>query len=821
MLRDKNETLCPHCEDLLKPAALPESTLVQCCGCGFIYPAVHEESHDPIHRDIALIPGDRYRLIKPLHAWGEGRVYLARHLILDEPCVVKILSTIDPGFCEESLARFTAEAKAGFRIQHPHVARVLDCDHVGDQWYFVMEYVEGTNLRDVVQTCTRLSWAQAAEIGIQAANGLKAIHQAGLCHRDLKPSNLILCRDGSIKIADLGLASFARPHEEKSPTLGLGRGTPRYMSPEQRRGDPHVDERTDIYALGATIYHLLAGNAPSHGHDLGPLGYLTDGDAHAPIDWPRSTVPPIPVWLRQIVETALSPDPAQRFESAEAMGREIAKWLQPRERSGGMFSLPGIGTPRAAVVMPFQNLSGDGEVDWLSNALAEEIHGSLLTVENLQVADRHELMQLLGRLFGEQAAEATQSHLLEAARRVGAATVIRGVFQREGDRVIVTASRLRSDQPSGELLTRVRGSMNDLIGLQRRVARKVVEALGLSLGGKAKLNSNQTASPETLRRYAAAQTAFTSGQYALAVEHCRAALEEDSDRSELLSLMGVCHSRLGEYDQAIACHKRLEAIAQEQQNPHALVEATGNLGVMYYLKGEFPLAYELMRRSGELASQLNLLPLLATTCSNIGFVLTKMERLVEADQAFEEAIRIKLSLGATAALIAPYNGRGAIALRQGRYPDALNYYRQAMEWATQIADRVNLGVCHTNMGRTYLQMNQYEEAAEHLNQALGHLTATEFRNGLATAYEHLADLHLQRKEPAMTLKYADQRIDLARRHANRHMEASAWEQKARAYEQMSRKDEAMDCLRKSFELQQTKSPYEALPAEPPLPKKRS
>ena len=799
---------------------MPESRLLRCRGCGFVYPLIRDESHDPIHRDLELIPGDRYRLIKPLHAWGQGRVYLARHLILDEPCVVKILSTVDPGYCEDSLARFTAEAKAGFRIKHPNVARTLDCDHVGDRWYFVMEYVEGTNLRDVLRACGRLPWAQAAEIGIQAAQGLTAIHKAGLYHRDLKPSNLILCLDGSVKIADLGLARLSSPSGQASSAVGFGHGTPRYMSPEQGRGDQDVDERTDIYALGATIFHLLVGHPPYHGHESGPLGYLTGEDAHAPVDWPRDMNPPIPLWFRQIVETCVSPDRDQRYASAEVLGHEIAKWLDPAEQSGGTLRVPGVGTPRAVVVMPFQNLGGDGRVDWLSNALAEEVHSSLLTVDGLQVADRHELAQLLGRLFGEQRAESSHSQILEAARRLGAATVVRGVFQCDGDRVNVTACRLSADQPSGELLTRVRGSTDDLLTLQASVAREIVAALGLTSRETAGTDDSRPPSRETHRRYAAAQAAFTSGQYAEAVNHCRAGLADDPDRAELLSLMGVCHSRLGEYDQAIACHKRLEEIARDRQDPHALVEATGNLGVMYYLKGEFPLAYELMRRSGELASELNLLPLLATTCSNIGFVLTKMERLLEADQAFEEAIRIKLSLGATAALIAPYNGRGAIALQQGRHLDALDFYRQAMEWATQVTDRVNLGVCHTNIGHTYLHMCHYEDASAHLGEAIEHLTATDFRNALATAYEHLVDLHLQRKQPAVALKYVDQRVDLARRHANRPMEASAWEQKARAYEQMGRKYEAMDCLRKSFELQQTKSPYEAMPAEPPLPKRR-
>ncbi|MCH8129925.1 MAG: protein kinase [Acidobacteria bacterium] len=411
---------CVHCGGAIDSAPFHDGRLMRCGRCAFVYPRASRRLDDPIQRDSDLIPGERYRLIAPLHAHGAGRVYLARHLVLDEPCVVKVLSTGDPEFSPAACERFKSEAKAGFKIKHPNVARVLDCDRSGDEWYFVMEYVDGANLGEVVRECGRLAWTQVAHLGIGAADGLSAIHAVGLLHRDIKPSNLILGSDGSVKIADLGLVDILRgPQAGAGSPNGSGYGTPHYMPPEQRDGRVALDERADLYALGATLYHLLVGHPLSHGR--GPLDYLTGGDERSPVDWPRDVTPPIPKWLRQIVEKCLASDREQRFASAEDLSAELSDWFASAEPSGADWQVPGIGTPRGVVVLPFENLSSQATDDWMGNALAEQIHNTLLGIEGVQVVDRHELLSLLGKMYAEQPSEVTVVHRLDAAKRVGAA----------------------------------------------------------------------------------------------------------------------------------------------------------------------------------------------------------------------------------------------------------------------------------------------------------------------------------------------------------------------------------------------------------------
>ncbi len=807
---------CPHCgdpltggvDDCASDQALARcDTVRRCARCGFLYPCASRIDDRSDYRDHDLLPVDRYRLVSSLRGKGPGRVYLARHLVLDEPCVVKILSTVDPEYSEAACLRFVEEAKAGFRIKHPNVARVLDCDRCGDEWYFVMEHVNGTDLAAIVRTAGCLPWAQVVQIGIETADGLSAIHGAGLLHRDIKPSNLILCPDGSVKIADLGLSDFLHgAGGGASPQEGMWQGTPQYMAPEQRGAAVELDERTDIYGLGATLYHLLVGHPPTRGK--GPLDYLTGGDTHAPVEWPRSLFPPIPKWMRQLVETCLSPNPSQRYESADALSQELREWIGPADADTGPYRMPGIGTPRGVVVLPFENLAPNRAHDWLATALAEVIHNTLLTIDGVQVVERQELMTLIGRMYAEPGAEVSNAQTLDAARRVGAASVVRGSFQVNGGRVLVTVSKLVADRPAGTLLTRATGAFADIIDLQIRVGTEVAAALGHSSRPKTVPDSHN--SPFVNEHYSSAQAAFNAGQYEDAIEHALEGRKHDPDSVELLSLLGVCHSRLVQHHEAAEYHKQLQTIARQQDDPYRLVEATGNLGVMHYFMGEYVPAHELLRSASDMAAELNLLPLLAKQCNNMGFVLSKMERLNEADQAFEEAIRIKLSLGATASLISPHNGRGEIALQQGRHNDALQFYRQALTWARELNDRVNTGICHTHIGRCHAHMGDYDLAEQHLTTALEALGATEFWNGITFAYEQLAELHLCRKQPDAAFECVEKRIDLARRHANRHVEAAAWEQKSRAFEMAHRKDEAMDCLRKSIQLQQNKSPYDAV-----------
>lgn len=205
-----------------------------------------------------VIPG--YEFIRPLGAGATSVVWLARQLSLDRHVAVKILS-LPPDAPADEPDRFQAEARAAARLDHPNIVRILDFGAAPDgSLFYTMEYVDGSNLADWLRDNTRMDPATALQLASIAASALRdASSAAGLVHRDLKPANILLASDGSVKLADLGLARLDGPTPPPSPDAI--EGTPAYLAPEQIAGLPPTP-KSDVYSLGLTLYHLLTGQPP-------------------------------------------------------------------------------------------------------------------------------------------------------------------------------------------------------------------------------------------------------------------------------------------------------------------------------------------------------------------------------------------------------------------------------------------------------------------------------------------------------------------------------------------------------------------------------
>lgn len=205
----------------------------------------------------------QYELLGELGEGGMGTVYKARHTSLDKLVAIKLLRG-DFMRTAQAVTRFKREMKAVGKIDHPNIVRAMDAGEINGTHYLAMELVEGTDLHKIVKQRGPLSVSDACTAIRQAALGLEAAHQGGLVHRDIKPSNLLLSKYGQIKILDLGLALVGddgTPHEAVTST-GQVLGTPDYMAPEQWEDTHRADPRTDLYALGCTLFYLLTGRAP-------------------------------------------------------------------------------------------------------------------------------------------------------------------------------------------------------------------------------------------------------------------------------------------------------------------------------------------------------------------------------------------------------------------------------------------------------------------------------------------------------------------------------------------------------------------------------
>ncbi|MGZ6727573.1 MAG: protein kinase domain-containing protein [Gaiellaceae bacterium] len=311
----------------------------------------------------ALTVGGRYRIERPLGHGGMASVYLGRDTELERPVAIKLLAENLAGD-DEFRRRFVREARLAARLSDPNIVSVYDAGENDGRPYIVMEHVDGETFAELLARRGRLAPDEASELAAQAASGLAHAHQAGLVHRDIKPQNLILRRDGTVKIADFGIARAA---ETTSITMaGTVLGTAAYLAPEQAMGE-EVTAAADVYSLGAVLYELLTGRPP---FEFETLADLADQQGRMQITPVRELAPEVPPELEDVVMRCLARNPAYRPASAG----ELARLL-----SGGEAPTQPLQRP-TAVQAPARRVSGDRRKLWLALAVVVALAAILLAV---------------------------------------------------------------------------------------------------------------------------------------------------------------------------------------------------------------------------------------------------------------------------------------------------------------------------------------------------------------------------------------------------------------------------------------------------------
>ncbi len=332
-------------------SSLPETIILLATAAAIAVFGSHKirELHEKAHEAERI---GQYRLKQIIGFGGMGSVYLAEHVLLRRPCAIKVIRADQAGD-PKALIRFEREVRAAATLTHWNTVEIFDYGHTEDgTFYYVMEYLPGMNLEDLVEQHGALPPERAAHLLRQVCQALREAHGIGLIHRDIKPSNIFACERGKIydvaKLLDFGLVKHTGAEEDSVRLTrdGAFAGSPAFISPEQALGGKPLDLRTDIYNVGAVAYFLITGNLP---FDRPSTLQMLHAHAYEPFVPSRDFTQTVPADLQNVILRCLEKDPDQRYPDAATLEKALAScesansWTA--ERAEEWWREHGAGTP--------------------------------------------------------------------------------------------------------------------------------------------------------------------------------------------------------------------------------------------------------------------------------------------------------------------------------------------------------------------------------------------------------------------------------------------------------------------------------------------
>ncbi|HSR49257.1 MAG TPA: protein kinase [Acidobacteriota bacterium] len=669
-----------------------------------------------------------YKILDTVGAGGMGEVYRARDTRLHRDVAIKVLPQrhVDN---EEAKARFEREARAVAALSHPNIVSIFDFGFIGESPYAVSELLEGESLRSRLSS-GRLSWQQAAEVGVALAEGLAAAHSKGIIHRDLKPENIFLTEDDRVKILDFGLASVEGvqqfgPHSSAPTAItktepGTVLGTVGYMSPEQVRGMP-TDERSDIFSLGAILFEMITGQRAFQGDTSSDImAAILRDEAGSAADSGVS----IPLQLETAVRECLKKNPDQRPQSAREVRAELKAALGAAETAAftpmptadssasssqaadsrfssarvvlfglaavallavlGLIYLNTSGAPdptapvRSLAILPFhfEELPGEEatadashQLEYLSKEVVESLINRLSDVEELQVMAWSTVQEYEG--------EADDP--LAAGRELGVDAVLTGRVSKGEDTITVQATLLDTRHGFQIWGDRFQEPFAESDDFQEQVALKVVERLGYSLPASGDtLETAFRPDPEAYSFYLEAR--HKQGEKRMAerdaveieeqLEAYQKALDIDSDflkaQQGLAELLSKAGAA-GHLDPEVAMPMAKEAASRLIELERGSVETHNVLATVY---SRFERDWDKVEE--ELSTALEMNPRSAETLQHYAMdYMVPTGQLEEAEAALQKALKLTPK---SAPLLLDL---GRVHYYQRRYDSALESFRQA------------------------------------------------------------------------------------------------------------------------------------------------